>query len=385
MEIIKAGVDAGNYSLKLITANNKPIIIPTVYSLHLGETTELIDMDDIPNSELENNLDVTINSKALRQNGVRMLVGQKVLDDRLQATELEKKSDKSKDEIPAIVTLCGLAVDAMMRNEDKSKIKVTYDLAVALPIGTITKESAQQNAVRYIGTHEVIYHHPSGRDVVVEIIVDYAKTLPEGAAAAWGLVYDETGSLITRKVETNTGIEKVTFDEKVLLHFDIGAGTTEIVVSKGVQFNPRLSEGVNFGVKDTILDVIKIWNRNNPRRTVDSLAEFNDIFLNSEHPRHNEIREVAQTGLMQLANRIGQEIINKIDDMKDVPHVYIYGGGAAILKEYLSKVLMNKDRIKNVVFVSDPVNVNARGLLVYAMSPRYEQMKTAAQAAPSIE
>lgn len=385
MNAIKAGVDAGNNSLKLITEGSKPIIIPTVYTLHLGETTELIEMDDIQNNELEDNLDVTINSKALKQNGVRMIVGQKVLDDRHQATELEKKSDKSKDEIPVIVTLCGLAIDAMKRNQGKDRIKVTYDLALALPIGTITKESAHHNAMRYIGTHEVVYHHPSGRDVVVEIVIEFAKTLPEGASAAWGLVYDESGNLISRKVETNNGIKKITFDEKVLLHFDIGAGTTEIVVSKGVQFNPRLSEGLNFGVKDTILDVIKIWNRNNPRRSVDSLAEFNDIFLNTEHPRHNELREAAQTGLMQLANRIGQEIINKIDDMKDVPHVFIYGGGAAILKEYLSKVLMDKGRIQNVVFVNDPVNVNARGLLVYAMSPRYEQMKSAALAASSKE
>lgn len=46
---------------------------------------------------------------------------------------------------------------------------------------------------------------------------------------------------------------------------------------------------------------------------------------------------------------------------------------------------MDKGRIQNVVFVNDPVNVNARGLLVYAMSPRYEQMKSAALAASSKE
>lgn len=375
MKIFKVGADAGNNGLKLWVKDSQPMLIPTVYSLYMGETTELMDMDDISVDQLLENIDVTINSKALSFNGQRYVIGQKVLNDNLQGIELEKKSDKSKDEIPVLVTLAGLAIDTMKRNYEKDYIEASYDLSVALPVSTITQASAQANSERFIGTHEVIYHHPSGRNVTVVIKIEYCKCLPEGAAAAWGVVFDETGKLSERKVEVGDKIIKMDFNDKTLLHFDIGAGTTEIVVTEGVKYNPKLSEGLNFGVKLTINEIIKRWNRKNPRKSIDSMAEFNEIYFDPEHPRHNDLVTESKTGLIQLAQQISSSIINKIDDLKDDPYVFIYGGGAAILKDYLQKILKTKDRMTNVTFLNDPMYVNARGLLVYTCSPRYEQQK----------
>lgn len=375
MTIFKAGADAGNNGLKLWVKDSEPIMIPTVYSFYMGETTELMDMDDIPAKDLINNIDVTIDSKAVSLNNQRYVIGEKVLNDNLQAIELEKKSDKSKDEIPVIVTLAGLAIDAMKREYDKDKIEVTYDLSVALPVSTISQANAKANSDRFMGTHEVTFHHPSGRNVKVIIKIDYCKCLPEGAAAAWGVVFDETGKVIERKVEVGERIIKVDFQNKTLLHFDIGAGTTEMVVTEGVKFNPKISSGLNYGVKQTFLEIIKRWNRKNPRKSIDSIAEFNEIYFDSEHPRHNDLKQESQTGIYQLAQQISSEIINKIDDLKDDPYVFIYGGGAAVLKDYLQKILDTKGRTINVTFLADPMFVNARGLLVYTCSPRYDQQK----------
>lgn len=375
MTIFKAGADAGNNGLKLWMKNSDPITIPTVYSLYMGETTELMDLDDIPADELINNIDVTIDSKALTFNGQRYIIGEKVLSDNLQAVELEKKSDKSKDEIPVIVTLAGLAIEAMKKQYDKDKIEVSYDLSVALPVSTITQASAKANSDRYMGTHELTFHHPSGRNVKVTIKIEYCKCLPEGAAAAWGVVFNADGKLTERKVEIGDKIMKIDFQNKTLLHFDIGAGTTEIVVTEGIKFNPKLSEGLNYGVKQTILEIIKRWNRKYPRKSIDSMVEFNEIYFNSEHPRHNDLNQESQTGMLQLAQQISSGIIDKIDDLKDDPYVFIYGGGAAVLKDYLQKILDTKGRTTNVTFLSEPMFVNARGLLVYTCSPRYEQQK----------
>lgn len=375
MTIFKAGADAGNNGLKLWVKDSEPIMIPTVYSLYMGETTELMDMDDISSDELINNIDVTIISGALAINGQRYIIGEKVLNDNLQPIELEKKSDKSKDEIPVIVTLAGLAIDAMKKQYDKDFIDVTYDLSVALPVSTITQASAKANSERFMGTHEITFHHPSGRNVKVNIKIEYCKCLPEGAAAAWGVVFDENGKVIERKIEVGDKIMKVDFQNKTLLHFDIGAGTTEIVVTEGIKFNPKLSEGLNYGIKQTILEIIKRWNRKYPRKSIDSMAEFNEIYFDSEHPRHNDLKQESQTGMMLLAQQISSSIINKIDELKDDPYVFIYGGGAAVLKDHLQKILNTKGRTINVTFLSDPMYVNARGLLVYTCSPRYEQQK----------
>ena len=246
MTVFKVGADAGNNGVKIWLKDSEPIMIPTVYSLYMGETTELMDMDDIPSDELINNIDVTIYSKALTFNGQRYVIGEKVLNDNLQPIELEKKSDKSKDETPVIVTLAGLAIEAIKKEYDKDKIEVTYDLSVALPVNTITQARAKANSDRFMGIHEITFHHPSGRDVQVSIKIEYCKCLPEGAAAAWGVVFDENGEVIERKVENGDNIIKMDFLNKTLLHFDIGAGTTEIVVTEGVTFNPKLSEGLNY-------------------------------------------------------------------------------------------------------------------------------------------
>ncbi|MBO3796463.1 Alp7A family actin-like protein (plasmid) [Bacillus subtilis] len=377
MKTLKAGADAGNNGLKLWVKDSEPLMIPTVYSLYMGETTELMDMDDIPADELIQNIDVTINSKALTFNNKRYIVGEKVLKDNLQGIELEKKSDKSEDEIPVIVTLSGLAINAMKSSPTKDNLKVKYDLAVGLPVSTITQKNAISNAERFMGTHEVIFHHPSGRDVKVSIEIEFCKCLPEGAAAAWGVVFDENGKLEKRKVELKDSekVIEIDFKNKTLLHFDIGAGTTEIVVTEGVKFNPKLSEGLNYGVKNTINEIIKRWNRKNSRKSIDSMAEFNEIYFDSEHPRHLNLVAESDTGMLQLAQQISSSIINKIDDLKDDPYVYIYGGGAAVLKEYLMQILEKKMRTTNVTFLKNPMFVNARGLLVYACSPRYEEQK----------
>lgn len=382
---IKAGADAGNNALKLWVKDSEPQMIPTVFSFYIGETTELMDIDDIAVDDLLNNIDVTVNSKALTSNGKRYIIGEKVLKDNLPAIELEEKSDKSKDEIPVLVTLAGLAIDAMKKEYEKDRIEVTYDLSVALPVNTITKENAKKNAERFMGTHEVIFHHPSGRDVTISIKIEYCKCLPEGAAGAWGVVFDENGKEIVRRVEieeliengveTQSQIVDINFSDKTLLHFDIGGGSTELVVTHGVKYNPKLSEGLNFGVKSQINTIIKVWNREHPRKSIDSIAEFNEIFFDPEHPRHTDLVYESNTGLLQLAQKISSYIINKIDDLKDDPYVFIFGGGAAILKDNLQKILKSKDRMKNVTFLDSPLFVNARGLLVYTCSPRYQQQK----------
>ncbi|MDF9626105.1 ParM/StbA family protein [Bacillus cereus] len=376
MTILKAGADAGNSGLKLMVLGHDPLFIPSIYSHHIGEATNILSDEDIPVEELEHNIDVTISSPALSVNNMRYIVGQKVIDENIKGIEMEKKSDKSKDDLVVLVTLAGLAVSAIKKQPSKDTINVKYDLSVALPVATITPKTAEAYAQRYMNHHTVKFHHPSGREVTVNIQVEYCKCLPEGAAGAWGIVYDETGKTIKRKVEfAGDKVVETDFVDKTLLSFDIGAGTTEEVVSQGVSFKHKVSRGLPYGVKETLHDIIKVWNLNNKQKTIDSIAEFNAIYLDSEHPRHTRLKEASRGALLGLANRIATDIINKIDDMKDDPYVFIYGGGAAIVKESLQQILEQKERLTNVIFLKDPLFVNARGLLVYTCSPRFEALK----------
>ncbi|MFJ7557793.1 peptide ABC transporter substrate-binding protein [Bacillus thuringiensis] len=383
MVVLKAGADTGNSGLKLIIKGQKPLFIPSIYSHYVGPSTGIVTEEDIPVSELEKNIDVTISSPALKENGLRYVIGEMVLEEGLSGIEMEKKSDKSNDDLVTIVTLAGLAIGAMKEQPDTDKIDVTYDLGVALPVATITPEKAQQLANRYMDRHKVTFHHPSGREVTVNIEVEYCKCLPEAAAGAWSIVYDVDGTVNKRKVEVSDSGKKtmeVELINKTLLSFDIGAGTTEEVVSQGVSFKHKLSRGLPYGVKETLLDIMKVWNQENKQKTIDSIAEFNAIYLDSEHPRHIRLKTVSKGALIGLANRVATDLINKIDDMKDDPYVFIYGGGSAIIKESLQEILAKKGRLTNVIFLKDPIFVNAKGLLVYTCSPRFEELKEKALA-----
>jgi plasmid segregation protein ParM len=373
---IKAGADAGNYALKLWVKGKKPIMIPSVYSEYMGMPVDALEMPDIPVDKLEDNIDITISSSALELNNVRYIVGKKVATDMLEPIEMEKKSDKSKDEIPVIVTLAGLAISAMKDHPDKNEIEVSYDLGVALPIAFINPENAKRNEKRFMGTHIVTFHHPSGRDVKVTIKIEFCKCLPEGAAAIWGVVFDEEGNPLERLIEDEKGVRRnVSFLDTVNLSFDIGAGTTEVVVTHGLNYKPNLSKGLDYGTKATILEIITLWNKQNPRKPIESVAEFNEIYFDTEHPRHVELRTLSAPFFRQLAVKISKEIINKIDDMKDDPFVFIYGGGQEVLKPELETILRKRGRDKNVIFLKDPMFVNAKGLLVYVCSPRFEELK----------
>ena len=117
-----------------------PIFIPSIYALYIGEPTGLLDEEDVSLSELENHIDVTISSPSLMLNNVRYIVGEKVIQDQLKGTEVEKKSNKSTDELMVITILSGLAVSAMRQSPTSSHINIRYDLSVALLCSLLHKK-----------------------------------------------------------------------------------------------------------------------------------------------------------------------------------------------------------------------------------------------------
>lgn len=373
-KIRTASADAGNNALKLAVEDSEPVMVPSEYYILDGDNPEQFEQQDIPVDQLIKNLNVTINSRALPENNKRYLIGETLVDQGIVGTEYEEDSNKSKDITPVLQTLSALAVDAMKLEPKKDHIKITYDLSIALPLRTISQETARIHSERFIGNHEVIYHHPSGRNVTVEITIEFCKCIPEGAAGAWGVVYDKEGNVVTRKVEINNEVQSIDFTDKRILHFDIGAGTSELVVTDGVQFNPAMSKPLSYGTKKTINDIIQSWNSVKDRE-IDGIAEYNSIYFDTEHVRHRELIEFSRTPLKNLASRLVNELLNHYRKLKDDPYTFIYGGGSIILKTYMEEVLNSKGKFNNIIFLNDPIYVNAKGLLIFALSPVYGKMK----------
>lgn len=378
MRVEKFGIDNGNVYLKLMKEGKgeEALVIPTVVSLYTGEANDLLEQSDISFEELENNIDVTINSKALKENGLRYIVGNKVLDDDLEAEEMEENSNKAYDDLTAIIGLTGMALKAIKSDYDNNHIDVTYDVGLSLPVNNLSVKIAEEYAERFIGVHEVIYHHPSGREQKVTIKIQYARTLPEGAAGTWGIIYNQDGSLKKWTIKDGDRDIVTDLEHAPILSYDIGGGTMEEVYTEGVVYKPKQSYGYDFGVKQTIAKVIKRWNfKYNPNELIDSISEFNEIYLNKENSRHNKLVKEAEIDLKNLAKRISKIMINKIDSLKTKPVVFVYGGGSVILEAHLRAELERKERLDRVIFLNDPLTVTAKGLMVYACSSRFEELK----------
>ncbi len=110
----------------------------------------------------------------------------------------------------------------------------------------------------------------------------------------------------------------------------------------GVNFRPQPSKGLSYGVKETLLQIITRWNRKYPTKTIDSITEFNQIYLNDKHPRNALLVEESQPALLGLAARVATDIINKIDDMKDASICIYLWRGAVIIKNSLKMILKQK-------------------------------------------
>ena len=65
---------------------------------------------------------------------------------------------------------------------------------------------------------EIIGYFPlsNGRDVTINVSIEYCKCLPEGASGTWGIVYDEEGNVVKHKIECEQNqVSEIDFVDKL--------------------------------------------------------------------------------------------------------------------------------------------------------------------------
>lgn len=380
---IPFGLDTGNGSLKAWSSGmTEGYLIPSVYSkvVEVNHHAGTAQVDYTPD-EIIDNLDITyVATPALAETNQRYFIGKQVAKGfKNDGNETAENSLKYLDKTPALIGLAALAVDAIKRNPNKRKIKINYDLAVALPIKDILH--AELHAKRFQGIHNLIVHQPSGNDIDIVIEVEASFCLPEGAAAAWGVVYDEKGRIIKYSINRDGNVVELDFKNKPLVHADLGAGTTELVYTKGIQYYHELSQPNEFGTKKIINEIRAVWNANpeNMRKQIPSTDAFNRAYYDSTNFRHNALKPLADKMMVQRTEKLGTDLINFYDrftaQTEEVLPFIIYGGGAILLKDILLKIFTANKLLDVVIFLNDPLFTNAKGLLVYASSPVFAQKK----------
>lgn len=375
----KAGIDAGNGSAKFnFDGVVEGLAIPTANQRVLRDTSKgaFLNTTRVTPENIQDHLDITfVSSKALSKTNERYYIGKRCLKDLSSIPdETETEAKKHESEIVARTALAGLVVDAIRLNPEKKQITQNYDLTLALPLNSVDQEAFIKHSERFIGTHELKYHYPNGQTVDITIVIEYAMTLPEGAIGAYAIIYNRDGSF--KKYSVTVGEEKkeITLENHELILGDIGAGTFDVAVMNGLDFDFENSRCENLGTRKTIDKIRAEWNTNN-KDQLGSLLKFNEVYSDANDENSLKLQQFSLKFLESDANIIAKVIQDTYRKMHTRTRIFIQGGGQLLFKNALIPLFTQLDYINNVHFTPNPVFVNAEGLLIFALSNDFELIK----------
>lgn len=380
----RAGVDGGNGETKMYFEGvEEGLAIPTAELIVINANGKgnFLASTVVTPKNIHEHLDITfISSKALTKTNERYLIGKRTLKSMgAKPKETPKHAQKHTSEIVARTMLAGLLVDAIRNNPDSKSITVHYDLNLGLPLNQIDEEAFQKHAERFIGTHEMKFHYPNGEEILVTIVIEFAMTLPEGAIGGYAIIYNIDGSLKTYEIveEDESGDlnkSEVTFEDRELLMGDIGAGSLDCAVMMGVDFDYENSEGFELGTKESVNKIRTEWNKLQKQDQIHSLTQFTEIYSNTEIFNSTKLQNFSTMYLNDDAIVIADSLKSIYEKMPSRARIVLYGGGALLYKNALMPLL--EEYSDKVIFAPDPKFTNAKGLLIFALTPAFEELKS---------
>lgn len=346
--LIHVGVDGGNDSSKIVSSLGDELQLPNVVVKLLDDPKKFME-----GGEPEEQLDVLVESEALKDKRVRVGVGKLAVRDR-QSAEMDPISNKALDDQALIVILTGLAFLAAKHN-DSREINAHFHVGTGLPVDDVAanREFFKERLQRF---HKVTFQNTSewnGR--VVNLYIDNVVVGVEGAAALANLLFDEDLD------ESYT--EMLDFDEGNDEYFyggaDLGALSLDLPVIRVKKLpNGQASAGLDnmatsgepIGVAE-YLEAIKseVWQK--LRYQFASRQELVKT-LRLSNPEKNwkvmvrgknlSFKEIADKHLKQLAERTFNRIKEQWDSAP-LKVMYMLGGGSVLIRPYIEELNVERD------------------------------------------
>ncbi len=387
------GNDNGNSQHKLYI-NKKLFVQPNVYY----KATKSPWKDDysptslIPN--LLDNLVVTIDSPSVNP-GI-YFIGSFALKSTDVVTSMDVRvGEKHLEDVPIINTLgliAGKAIqDAFEEEKDLPKnINVTIDMATALPARQWNKDTARIFKERFIkDSHRVTVHIKQER-VNVEITFEHVEVLAEGVPATFAIQSDLNGKV--RKGEmfdqfakdyNLPSVDGSYFKDKMILHDDIGDGSTEFVVTVGAKFLDEHIDGINSGIGHAIDDAMPDFEDKTGLGTI-SRQDYSRYLTNKGKFTARAIECLTVPLETQVRMNL-QRLTRQFDKTKnEVEVVCVYGGGSIVMKdiinvleEPLKTFVHSKGREAMLLYIPAQfaTKLNAEGLAIFVDSPIFKRLK----------
>ncbi|MCF8568240.1 ParM/StbA family protein [Alicyclobacillus tolerans] len=351
------GIDLGNGAVKVRTDHLK-LLIPNVMAV--GATRA----DLLENTKALDTLDVTLSS-SLIGDSQRYFVGSLASYQGTRAKYMSPNEQKTNSLQSSVLFVTSLAAAVLHQKTERGESipeKIEMDLFAVTGVSLV--ESLQKGVRKRFesslnGTHRVKFEPPSPWGGVEVVLNVQTKVFPEGYAAFLWMAGNAQSIQQAR--------------DAVIGMAEIGELSTEFPVFQGVNLNPSLCTGEQFGVggvmDELLIDIRELTGVesafSNGRLELEQFLEsprWTCWLMGTEY----DLTQVIQERLSKEAKRLYDLILAKWKRTPSIQQFWVVGGGSALFQPYL-KVLAAKDN-RMLFFASSEMArwMNAEGMYMLA-------------------
>ena len=403
----KVGNDNGNSEHKLLV-DEKLIIAPNVNA----------EITDIPEDEskdlaymvehIHEELIVTVSSiKDKNRILGTYMIGDRASRSRYVCDSIDVGATNSKVDTDLIIinTNAHIAAHAVQRyygemNVLPEELSVMVNMTTSLPVKQYDTSTKRKLAARFMKdyNHEIIVHLKDS-SVRVKLIYEFVLVVPESVPVVhafehynheeWAKYIDQDPSKYPKLYDAfekdySTENEAFvvtadTFRGKDILHVAPGEGTTELPMTRGVQFDPDFIMGSDNGIGIAIENALPSFKKE-MKLTKFTRQQYSKIVKDKNDRYHQKGMKHLKPHLKPEANDIMKCMRAELDKANNgVDFIVAHGGGTILLRDMLYQQIRNHvdDLGIKLFYVPEAyaVILEAIGLYELCKSELYEKVK----------
>lgn len=307
--------------------------------------------------DIFNQMDVSFGSN-LVSDTTRRLFGKRGLASGsiIEEFDVDSVLSKAQQDLSGVLVLGSIAGQALKEYYESNKslpdktIDVDVRVALALPIAEYMRYRKVYAEGFKSGTHMVTFHNFT-IPVNVSITFSDVQVLAEGASAQYAINAKGTkfmDAMLQDVRRLGEPLEGITAQDVLAatntVGIDIGEGTVNFPVFQNGKFNPDASVTFDRGYSSVINNALDVlgprYMFKNRKQLVDFLqTPATNITRNKHTACETEVAKHAYGFAMEIAEQFSR-VMRKVGAFTEV--VYIYGGGATAVKEYLHPLLLKE-------------------------------------------
>lgn len=354
-----AGLDIGNGYVKG-QIDGKMVKFPSVCAVNFtGSALPCPQerLEEFFSRSVYDQLDVSFDSNTVKNTSHRFF-GERAMASGLTLEEFDVNSGQSKAEVDlsGVLVLGAIAGRVLVEYWTKNKklptdiVKVDCNLITALPV-TEYRSFRDGYAKRFMGQSHMVTIHNFEKPVRIEINFTGVHVMSEGEAAGYAMLFSEDKIMqkfLDEAISVGQKLDGVTVADlknaASTIGLDIGEGTLNFAVFTNGRFNYDISTSVPKGYSQVLMRTMdRVLEQGGPRFS--SRKELSEFMAKEpsalSQARYNAVKQVLDQERYAFAREIAMKassVIAKAGGL--VEAVYVFGGGAIPMKEFLYPELL---------------------------------------------